>query len=211
MEIDFAPFIEAARLLYEGPWLAERYAAVGEFIETHRDAVYPITARIISQGKLPSAVQAYEAHYRLKALQRASEAAWSAADLIVTPTAGTLFSIAAVEADPIRLNTALGYYTNYMNLFDLAGVAVPAGFREDGMPFGVTLVGPSGSEHALLARAEALHRAERSPLGALNRPQPTPTASSGRLARGTRRDRRLWRAHAGAAAQRAAARTRRVL
>ncbi len=184
VEVDFEPFIEAARLLYEGPWLAERYAAVGQFIETHPDDVYPITAGIISQGKLPSAVQAYEAHYRLKALQRASEAAWSVADLIVTPTTGTVFSIDAVQADPIRLNTALGYYTNFMNLFDLAGVALPTGFREDGLPFGVTLVGPSGSERPLLAQAEALHRASGTPLGAVNRPQPNPSIAPARLAAG---------------------------
>ncbi len=185
VEIDFAPFIEAARLLYEGPWLAERYAAVGRFIATHPGWVLPITAQIIDGGKTPSAVQAYEAQYRLKALQRASETAWSEVDLILTPTAGTIYSIEAVEADPIRLNTALGYYTNFMNLFDLVGVAVPAGFRSDGLPFGVTLIGPAASERALLAQAELLHSASVATLGAtgMRRPPPRTQAPGGPEAR----------------------------
>ncbi len=184
VEIDFAPFIEAARLLYEGPWVAERYAAVGRFIDAHPDAAHPITAQIIKAGKRPSAIEAYEAQYRLMALRRASEAAWSAADFVLTPTAGTIYPIAALEADPIGLNTNLGYYTNFMNLFDLAGVAVPSGFREDGLPFGVTLIGPTASERGLLAKAEALHRACTGTLGASGLPLPPPRVREAQLARG---------------------------
>src|SRR5882762_9813573 len=154
VEIDFAPFLDAARLLYEGPWVAERYAAVGRFMEAHPDALFPVTAQIIAGGKKPSAVQAFEGEYRLKALKRASEAAWSQVDFIVTPTAGTIHTIAAIDADPIRLNATLGYYTNFMNLFDLAGVAVPAGFRTDGLPFGITLIGLQSSDRALLRSEE---------------------------------------------------------
>jgi allophanate hydrolase len=176
VEIDFEPFLDAARLLYEGPWLAERYAAVGPFMESHPGALLPVTAQIIAAGKTPSAVQAFEAAYRLKALQRASEAAWSQVDLIVTPTAGTVYSIAAVEAEPIRLNATLGYYTNFMNLFDLAGVAVPAGFRDDGLPFGVTLIGPRSSERALLLLADGLHRTSVRTLGATPWPLPAPAS-----------------------------------
>lgn len=166
LEIDFTPFLEAARLLYEGPWVAERYAAVGRFMETHPDALFPVTAQIIAGGKKPSAVEAFEAEYRLKALERASEATWAQVDFLVTPTAGTIYSIAAVDADPIRLNATLGYYTNFMNLFDLAGVAVPAGFRSDGLPFGVTLIGPPSSDRALLALADGVHRSSATTLGA---------------------------------------------
>lgn len=156
VEIDFAPFLDAARLLYEGPWIAERYAAVGRFMDANPDALFPVTAQIIAGGKKPSAVEAFEAEYHLKALKRVSEAAWSQVDFIVTPTAGTIYSIAAVEADPIGLNATLGYYTNFMNLLDLAGVAVPAGFRDDGLPFGVTLIGPQSSDRALLALADTV-------------------------------------------------------
>jgi allophanate hydrolase len=165
VEIDFAPFLEAARLLYEGPFVAERYAAVGAFLEQHPEALHPVTRAIIAQGKVPLAAAAFEAQYRLKHLERASEAAWGRVDLILTPTAGTIPTIAAVDADPIRLNSMLGYYTNFMNLFDLTGIAVPAGFRADGLPFGITLVGRSSTERALLriaARMQAAAERERS-------------------------------------------------
>jgi allophanate hydrolase len=166
--IDFAPFIDAARMLYEGPWLAERYAAVGRFMDANPGAVLPVTEQIIAGGKRASAVQAYEAEYKLKALKRAAAAAWSQVDFILTPTSGTIHTIAAVESDPIRLNAQLGYYTNFMNLFDLAGVAVPTGFRGDGLPFGVTLVGPPSSERALLRMADGLHRSCVRTLGAMS-------------------------------------------
>jgi allophanate hydrolase len=167
VEINFAPFIEAARLLYEGPWIAERYAAVGSFIEAHPGAVHPITRQIIEAGKLPTAAAAFQAGYKLKELERLSETIWSQVDILFTPTTGTIYRIAEVDADPIRLNANLGFYTNFMNLFDLSGAAVPAGFRADGMPFGVTLVGPRGADRALLEVAGRLHRSSVATLGAL--------------------------------------------
>jgi allophanate hydrolase len=178
------PFLDAARLLYEGPWVAERYAAVGRFMEAHPDALFPVTARIIAGGRKPSAVEAFEGEYQLKALQRASEAAWSQVDFIVTPTAGTIHTIAAVDADPVRLNATLGYYTNFMNLLDLAGVAVPAGFRSDGLPFGITLVGPQASERALLALADSVHRSSVTTLGATNAALSPSSAEAPALAAG---------------------------
>jgi allophanate hydrolase len=174
LEVDFEPFFEAARLLYEGPWIAERYAAVGAFIEAHRDAVLPVTRTLIEAGQRPSAVSAFEGAYRLQALKRRSAAVWSNADLLMTPTAGTIYRRREVDADPIRLNANLGFYTNFMNLFELCGVAVPAGFRADGLPFGVTLVGPSQADRALLRVAGRLHRAWVSTLGALGVPIPPP-------------------------------------
>jgi allophanate hydrolase len=184
VEIDFTPFLDAARLLYDGPWIAERYAAVGRFMETHPEALFPATAQVIAGGKKPSAVEAFEGEYRLKTLKRASESAWSQVDFIVTPTAGTIYSIAAVDADPIRLNATLGYYTNFMNLFDLAGVAVPAGFRSDGLPFGITLVGPWSSDRALLALADTVHRSSATTLGATNAPLSAASAEAPTLAGG---------------------------
>jgi allophanate hydrolase len=165
-EIDFAPFLGAARLLYEGPWIAERYAAVGKFMDAHPQEVLPLTAQIIAGGKTPSGVETFEAEYRLRTFKRACEAAWSRVDFILTPTAGTIYSIAAVAAEPLRLNATLGYYTNFMNLLDLAGVAVPAGFRSDGLPFGATLIGPQSTDRALLRLADTLHRASTDTLGA---------------------------------------------
>jgi allophanate hydrolase len=182
VELDFAPFLEAARLLYEGPWVAERYAAVGAFLEQHPDSLHAATRQIIGAGKMPAAYTAFEAQYRLQELRRASETAWTQVDLILTPTAGTIYSIAQVEAEPLRLNARLGYYTNFMNLFDLAGVAVPTGFRTDGLPFGVTLVGPVATERALLAIAGRLHRASVQTVGATGTPLPPASAAAATLA-----------------------------
>jgi allophanate hydrolase len=167
IEVDIAPFLEAARLLYEGPWIAERYAAVGAFAESHPDSLYPVTRRIIEAGKQPTAAAAFRGEYQLKQLARSSETVWSQIDLLVTPTAGTIYALTDVEGDPIHLNANLGYYTNFMNLLDLAGVAVPAGFRPDGLPFGITLVGPRDADYALLEMAGRFQRASNLELGAL--------------------------------------------
>jgi allophanate hydrolase len=184
VEIDFAPFLDAAQLLYGGPWVAERYAAVGEFIDLHESAILPVTRQIIQAGKSPSAIDAFNAQYRLLSLKRASERVWDQVDVILTPTAGTIYEIAQLNAQPIQLNTTLGYYTNFMNLLDLAGVAVPAGFRNDGLPFGVTIIGRSATDHALLALAGRLHRAGVSKLGAVGLAMPPASESAPVVAKG---------------------------
>jgi allophanate hydrolase len=153
VEIDFSPFRDAAKLLYEGPWVAERYLATRELLDVSPEAFQPVTRKIIEGGKSGSAADAFSAQYRLAELRRASEVVWSEVDAICTPTAGTIYRIDEVLADPLTLNSNLGYYTNFMNLLDLAGVAVPAGFREDGMPFGITFVAPAFQDAALLALA----------------------------------------------------------
>jgi allophanate hydrolase len=179
VSIDFEPFLSAARLLYEGPWLAERYAAVGEFVEARPGAVHPVTRTIIARGKQGSAVDAFQAQYRLMECRRASETTWDQVDLIVTPTAGTIYRIDELERDPVGLNSNLGYYTNFMNLLDLSAVAVPAGFRRDGLPFGVTLVGRAFADAALLALAERLQRAAGLPIGATGHPLPAAGSALG--------------------------------
>ena len=172
VRIDFTPFLDAARLLYGGPWVAERFAAVEDLIRSNPHALHPVTREVIEKGAAYSAVDAFKAQYRLMALKRAGEEVWKAADILLLPTAGTIHTRRAVEADPIRLNNDLGYYTNFMNLLDLAGVAVPAGFRHDGLPFGITIVGRHGTDLPLLAWAERLHRALKARLGALEQPMP---------------------------------------
>jgi allophanate hydrolase len=166
IEIDFRPFLETARLLYEGPWLAERYVALRRFLHEYPDAMHPVTRSIIERGASPSAADAFEAQYRLKALQRESDGVWSEIDALMVPTAGTIYTIDELIANPIVPNTRLGTYTNFVNLLDLAAVAVPAGFRADGLPFGVTLIAPSGSERTLLQYADRFHRAGAEKLGA---------------------------------------------
>ena len=167
IRVDFSAFLEAARLLYEGPWVAERYAAVGEFIEGHAADVLPVTRDIILAGRRPSAADSFRGQYRLRQLARESAAVWSQVDLLMTPTTGTIYRVAELTAEPLRRNAHLGFYTNFMNLLDLAGVAVPAGFRRDGLPFGVTLVGRRGSDRDLLEVADHLQRASVNTLGAM--------------------------------------------
>jgi allophanate hydrolase len=165
--IDFEPFLETARLLYEGPWTAERYAAVESLIESKPDALHPVTHRIIAAARSLSAVAAFKAQYRLMELKRRSDKAWDEIDILMTPTAGTLFTVAELEGDPINLNSRLGYYTNFVNLLDLAAVAVPAGFRADALPFGISLIGPRATDRALLALGARLHRVAVDTLGAM--------------------------------------------
>lgn len=141
--VDFAPLAETARLLYEGPWVAERYAAIREFIEATPDALHPVTRQITEGARNHSAVDAFRAQYRLAALQRRAAELWKAVDVLVVPSAPTIHTVAAVEADPVRLNAQLGTYTNFVNLLDMSALAIPAGFRGDGLPFGITLVGPA--------------------------------------------------------------------
>ncbi len=166
IEIELAPFLETARLLYEGPWVAERYAAIRTFFDSHADALHPVTRQIVEKSKAWLAADAFEALYRLKTLKRTTDAILSAVDCVVTPTAGTIYRIAEVEADPIRLNSNLGYYTNFMNLLDLSATAVPAGFQGDGLPFGVTLFAPSHQDVPLLRLAAKLQRAGAKTMGA---------------------------------------------
>lgn len=150
VEVDFAPFLAAARLLYEGPWVAERYAAIRSFIESRPDSLHPVTRQIIEGAKSLTVTSAFEAIYKLASLRRQTEAVWANVDALLTPTAGTIYTVAEVEADPIRLNSNLGTYTNYLNLLDLCAVAVPAGFLPNKMPWGVTLVAPAFCDDRVL-------------------------------------------------------------
>ncbi len=164
--VDLAPFLEAARLLYEGPWVAERYAAIRRFFDEHEDDLHPVTREIVGKSRRWLAADAYDALYRLKRLKRVADAVWREVDCVVTPTAGTHYRIDAVEADPIRLNANLGHYTNFMNLLDYAATAVPAGFTPAGLPFGVTLFAPAHCDGPLLRLGGRLQRASVPTMGA---------------------------------------------
>ncbi len=162
VEIDFTPFLETARLLYEGPWVAERYQAIRDFIDEQPQAVFPPVRTIIEAGRGKSAADLFAAQYRLKALKRECDRVWQSVDCLLTPTAGTIYRIAEMQADPIRLNSNLGHYTNHMNLLDYAAVAVPAGFLADGdaagLPWGVTFAAPAYKDIILLRLADRFHR-----------------------------------------------------
>jgi len=174
VEIDFQPFLKSARLLYEGPWVAERYAAIREFFDAHSAAINPVVREIIAGAKKFSAADAFDGMYKLEALRAEAALTWGKIDCLVTPTAGTIYRIAEMEADPIKLNANLGYYTNFMNLLDCAALAIPAGFQQDGLPFGITLVAPAHQDVPLLHLAERLNRKAISEL-------PMPQAQGGRV------------------------------
>ena len=176
---DFAPFAETAHLLYEGPWVAERYAATKPLIETNPGALHPVTRAIIEGARRFDATSAFEAFYRLATLRRKTEAAWADFDVMLVPTMPRPYTIAEVEADPVRLNSRLGTYTNFVNLLDLAAIAVPAGLRGDGLPSSVTLVGRSGSDGLLAGLASAIHARSGAPLGATGLSAPGVPAAAG--------------------------------
>jgi allophanate hydrolase len=155
-EIDFAPFRDAAQLLYQGPWVAERLAAIEAFHVEHRAEMNDVVGGIIDQGAAYTAVDAFKAQYRLAELRRQADMQMADHDFLLVPSAPTMPLIADVERDPVRLNSQLGYYTNFVNFFDMAALAVPAMSREDGLPFGVTLIGRCGADHLLAAAAQRL-------------------------------------------------------
>ncbi len=150
---DLAPFLEAAQLLYAGPFVAERYAAVGDFLRSYTGVTDPIVREIILSGARWTAVDAYRATYRLAELREKTLPTWAAAELLLLPTTPTIFTHAEIAEAPIQRNSILGTYTNFVNLMDLAAVAVPAGFRANGTPFGVSLIGPALTDGALLRLA----------------------------------------------------------
>jgi allophanate hydrolase len=165
VEIDFQGFRESAELLYAGPWVSERLAAISSFVAAQAEAMHPVVRQIIQGASRYSAQDGFEAEYKLAALRRRTEAEWRRMDVMLLPTTGTIYKIAAVEADPFKLNTNLGYYTNFVNLLDLSAVALPAGFRGNGFPFGVTLLAPAFCETGLLQMADRLHRSQGKHLG----------------------------------------------
>ena len=161
---DFAPFAEAASLLY-GPWMAERAAAVGTLLD-RPDALHPVTRAVLEGGRGVTGAAVFAAQHRLAALKRRADAVWQSVDVLLLPTSPTAFSVAQAEADPIARNAELGHYTNFANLLDLAAIAIPSGFYRSGFPIGVTLVGPAWSDPILAGIGHHLHAAAGLPLGA---------------------------------------------
>ena len=153
-EIDMSGFFEVARLLYEGPWVAERRAAVRHFMDEQPAAMHPVTRAILAKADTISATEAFEAFYRLAALRRATELVWQDIEALAVPTTPITPTLADLEADPIGPNSRLGTYTNFVNLLDLAAIAAPGPFRADGFPAGLTFIAPRGTDHRLAALAE---------------------------------------------------------
>lgn len=150
VEIDFTAFAQAAQLLYQGPWVAERYAAVGAFIEAQPEAVLDVIRLIIGQGENLTAVATFRGLYALQALKKQADLQLATVDAVLIPTSGTCYAREQIARDSVVLNSQLGYYTNFMNLLDYAALAVPAGFTPQGLPFGVTLFAPAFCDDRLL-------------------------------------------------------------
>lgn len=169
VEVDYAPFQEAANLLYQGPWVAERLAAIAALLQEDPEVIEPTVRKIVEQGHQYTAQQCFEASYRMRALQRAAEASMEAAkaQVLVTPTVGATYKIEDVLADPIALNTNLGRFTNHMNLLDLCGLAVPTAWASDALPFGVTISAQAGSDAYICDIGQRLHASSGLPVGAL--------------------------------------------
>ncbi len=172
VDVDIEPFYAAARLLYEGPWVAERYLTAKDLIASSPESILPVTRQIILAGAHGTAADAFAAFYQLEALRRVRDHVFRGIDVLVVPTTPTIYSVEQVLADPIHLNSRLGTYTNFVNLLDLCALAVPASMRPDGVPFGVTLLAPAGEDAALAAIGRQFHHATGLPLGALKYPQP---------------------------------------
>lgn len=172
VEIDFEPFLIAAKLLYEGPWVAERYAAIESFMQQDASRCLPVIQTIIGGAKEISAVDAFKAFYKLQAFKKQCDPIVEAVDAIVTPTAGSSYTIAQLAADPIQLNSNMGYYTNFMNLLDYSAISLSAGFQSSGLPFGITLFSQAHHDRKLLSIAALLQQHDGYPLGATGQPLP---------------------------------------
>jgi allophanate hydrolase len=156
-EIDMAPFRLAADLLYDAPWVSERLHAAGALLAEHPETIHPVVRKILEGARGFDALAAFRAEYRLAELRRQADATWSDVDVLLLPTTPTTYRIADVEDEPVELNRRLGHYTNFVNLLDLAAVAVPAGFRADGQPLGVSFIAPAWTDRALIGLASRFH------------------------------------------------------
>ncbi len=175
--IDYEPFERAAQVLYGGPWVAERLLAAKDLYETNPDALHPVTRSILSRAEKMTAVETFKALHDLESLRHLTHAEMSRVDCLLLPTTPTIYTIAQVEADPVQLNTNLGTYTNFVNLLDMSALAVPAGFKQIGVPLGVTLIAPAGQESSLLNVGDALHRSMGTGSGVTKSPLPQKPAA----------------------------------
>jgi allophanate hydrolase len=177
--IDFTPFVELANLLYQGPWVAERFAAVQALWQADPDAIHPVVRGILEQAANYSAVDTFKAEYRRAELARAIQSVLADFDGLVVPTAPSIYTIEQLHEDPVTLNTRLGFYTNFANLADLSALALPAGMRADGLPAGITLIAPAWHDRALADFGQRWQARLGLPLGATGKvPHDLPTGKA---------------------------------
>lgn len=172
VEIDFAPFLEAGRLLFGGPWVAERLVPVKKLFAEQPDAFFPTTLAIFERAGKLTAIEAFESIHRLAELRVQTAVEWKKMDCLAVPTTGTLYTVEAVQADPIKLNTDMGYYTYYVNLLVLSALVVPGEARTDGLPSSLCLVAPAFADGMIRHIGAKFHRYSGATLGATGFPQP---------------------------------------
>ena len=186
VEFDMEPFYETARLLYEGPWVAERYLVIRNLLASSPDSIHPVTREIIAPGSRLTSTETFSALYRLQGLRKIAERVFVNIDAIVLPTAPTVYTTRQVLANPIELNSRLGTYTNFVNLLDLCALSLPASMRPDDTPFGITLLAPAGRDALLASIGRVFHADTKLAVGARGVPQPQlsplPVAIGGDLA-----------------------------
>ena len=210
VEFDLEPFYETARLLYEGPWVAERYLVIRDLLASAPDSIHPVTREITAAGARLTAADTFASLYRLQALRRVAERTFANFDAMVLPTAPTAYSTAQVLANPVELNSRLGTYTNFVNLLDLCGLALPAAMRADGIPFGITLLAPAGHDAALASIGRVFHADTKLKMGAKGLTQPPLAALPASSQRRRNHHRRGRRASLRHGAQRRTAGARRT-
>jgi allophanate hydrolase len=174
--LDFEPLYAIARMLYEGAWVAERYTVIDDLLQTNPDAIYPVTRKIITHAESMSAADAFRGMYRLADLRRAAEPMLERLDLLCVPTIPTFYSVADLEADPVTPNSNNGTYTNFVNLLDMCGLAVPTAPRSDGRPGSVTLLAGAGRDALVASVARGFEADCTRNMGATAHPVPTPAA-----------------------------------
>jgi allophanate hydrolase len=179
VEFDYAPFRDAAALLYQGPWVAERLAAIENFYDSHADALDPTVRTIFGAATKYNAVDAFNGRYELERLRQLTLVEWAKADVLLLPTSPDIRTVEAMLADPIALNARFGLYTNFANLLSCSAIAVPAGFTAKGLPFGVTLVAPADRDDALAPFASQLHAATKTGSGIDRAATPPLVAANG--------------------------------
>ncbi len=158
VEVDFTPFEETQRILYEGPWISERALSLDKVLAQYGDAIHPVTKKILENSGQYSSLDTFRAIHRIAELKCATRPVWNDIDVLLVPTTPTIYRKSEILADPIALNARLGIYTNFVNLMGLCGVAVPNGFRDDGLPSGVTFLAPGMEEAKAASIAAEFHR-----------------------------------------------------
>jgi allophanate hydrolase len=180
IQIDITPFLQVAELLYGGPWVAERRWAVRSIMDSNPDSLLPVTRKIIGAADGMSAVDAFDGLYKLAAMRRATEPVWKRIDMLAVPTMPTLATLKDLEADPIGPNSRLGVYTNFVNLLDLAALAIPGAFRKDKRAAGLTFIAPAGCDGLLAGVGRQFHGASNLMIGATSTPVPAAAATPDR-------------------------------